>query len=108
MRNYPFLPRIKFIHWKQNDKWFYENENFFQDQAKLDTLKTMDLAKIIAMTMDQMETVPDMPFIGDNTEFQGRTRQFVPVAPLQDMDLSAWSRSGPSGKPIEYASNAKV
>ena len=88
----------KFIHWKENDKWFFENENFFQDQAKLDTLKTWDLAKIICMTMENMNTVPTMPFIGDNVEFQGKTRSFVSCDPLRNMDLSAWSRSGPSGK----------
>merc|ERR1712136_313365 len=59
--------------------------------------ENLDLAKIICMTMENMNTVPTMPFIGDNVQFQGKTRSFVSCDPLRNMDLSAWSRSGPSG-----------
>lgn len=87
----------QFIHWKKSDKWHYENDNFFMSQAKFNTLKDLNLAKIICLTMDKMETVPDMPFIADNVMFGGKKRSFVKCSNLiKKLDLSAWSPNAPA------------
>merc|ERR1719450_381499 len=75
---------------KLGDKFWYENENFFMSQEKLDTVKDLNLAKIICLTMDGMDRVPDMPYIGDGIEFGGKVRKMVKCENLiKDLDLSA-------------------
>ena len=75
---------------KLGDKFWYENENFFVSQAKLDTVKDLNLAKIICLTMDGMDRVPDMPYIGDGIEFGGKVRKMVKCENLiKDLDLTA-------------------
>lgn len=75
---------------KMGDKFWYENENFFMKQEKLDTVKSLNLAKIICLTMDGMDRVPNMPFIGDGIEFGGKVRKMVKCENLiADLDLSA-------------------
>merc|ERR1712130_75284 len=85
----------QYINWKETDKWFYERTSFFETQDKLDTLKDLDLSKIICLTMENMDTVPTMPFIGDGVTFQGSQREFLSCSShAPKLEMRAWKRSG--------------
>merc|ERR1712130_943507 len=50
----------------------------------------------ICLTMDKMDAVPTMPFIGDGVTFMGKKREFVKCnAHAPRLDMSAWDPEGP-------------
>lgn len=57
----------------------------------------MNLAKVICLTMEDMDTVPDMPFIGDDTVFNGKVREYKMCKDyMPKLDLSAWAAPHPT------------
>merc|ERR1712050_443709 len=83
-------------HWKETDKWFYENDNFFENNAQLKASQDLSLAKIICLTMEGMEKVPEMPFIAEGVRFNGKTNKMVRCSDLiTSLDMSGWSGEVP-------------
>merc|ERR1712050_745585 len=83
-------------HWKETDKWFYENDNFFENNAQLKASQDLSLAKIICLTMEGMEKVPEMPFIAEGVRFNGKTNKMVRCSDLiTSLDMSGWSGKVP-------------
>jgi len=50
---------------KTQDRWFYENREFWNNDAKFEQVKKLDLATIMCLAFGDTDKVPDMPFIAD-------------------------------------------
>ena len=48
---------------KTQDRWFYENHDFWNTRAKFDQVKKFDVATVMCYVLENMENVPDMPFL---------------------------------------------
>ena len=60
-----------------SDRWFYENREFWNNDAKFEQVKKLDLATIMCLAFGDTDTVPDMPFIADGFRLDGKTRRMV-------------------------------
>jgi hypothetical protein len=59
------------------DRWFYENREFWNNDAKFEQVKQLDLATIMCLAFGDTDKVPDMPFVADGFPIDGRTRRMV-------------------------------
>ena len=86
-----FLARLKsnkdFLFF--SDRWFYENREFWNNDAKFEQVKKLDLATIMCLAFGDTDKVPDMPFIADGFPLDGRTRRMVTCDGLRSrLDMS--------------------
>jgi len=51
---------------KDAEYWFYKNPGFWDHENKYDFVKALDLAAVMCLTLEDTETVPDMPFLTEN------------------------------------------
>ena len=72
-----------------SDRWFYENREFWNNDAKFEQVKKLDLATIMCLAFGDTDKVPDMPFIADGFPLDGRTRRMVTCDGLRSrLDMS--------------------
>jgi len=69
---------------KTQDRWFYENHDFWNTRAKFDQVKKFDVATVMCYVLENMETVPDMPFLAEGSRILGKTRKMVECSKLLD------------------------
>lgn len=48
---------------KDAEYWFYGNPGFWDHKNKYDFVQALDLAAVMCLTLEDTETVPDMPFM---------------------------------------------
>jgi hypothetical protein len=51
---------------KDAEYWFYGNPGFWDHENKYDFVQAIDLAAVMCLTLEDTETVPDMPFLAEN------------------------------------------
>jgi len=72
----------QFKHSKTQDRWFYENHDFWNNDAKFDQIKKFDVATVMCYVLENMETVPDMPFLAEGSKILGKSRKMVECSKL--------------------------
>ncbi|CBY23580.1 unnamed protein product [Oikopleura dioica] len=67
---------------KTQDRWFYENHDFWNNDSKFDQIKKFDVATLMCYVLEDMNTVPDLPFLAEGSKILGKTRKMVECSEL--------------------------